>query len=162
MHFTYKLPANPAALFWITVGSGGLHMIINSWSDCITTPGNCGNQIRTCTNPYMKEMRIWFFFSLAKWSWFNYISFKNTTSGEICNFQIVGSAVRIAKVLSYQARAICFRIHWSIIGKQWCTFKPGRFLQTGGYLIGYTWALRRKWTLYVAYCGQKHWRGSLS
>lgn len=53
--YAYKLPANPAALFWMTVGSGGLHMIINSWSDCMTTPGNCGNQIRTCTNPYENE-----------------------------------------------------------------------------------------------------------
>lgn len=26
----YKLPANPAALFCMTVGSGGLHIIINS------------------------------------------------------------------------------------------------------------------------------------
>lgn len=44
-------PAKPAALFWMTVGSGGLHIIMSSWSDCITTPGNCGNQIRTWTNP---------------------------------------------------------------------------------------------------------------
>lgn len=48
---THKLPANPAALFWITVGSGGLHMMISSWSDIMTTPGNCGNHTRTCTNP---------------------------------------------------------------------------------------------------------------
>lgn len=27
---TYKLPAKPAALFCITVGSGGLHIMINS------------------------------------------------------------------------------------------------------------------------------------
>lgn len=47
----YKLPANPAALFCIIVGSGGLHIIISSWSDCITTPGNCGNQMRTWTKP---------------------------------------------------------------------------------------------------------------
>lgn len=48
---TYKLPANPAALFSIMVGSGGLHMIMSSWSDCMTTPGNCGNHTRTWTNP---------------------------------------------------------------------------------------------------------------
>lgn len=52
---TYKLPANPAALFSMTVGSGGLHIIINSWSDCITTPGNWGNHTLTCTKPYNKN-----------------------------------------------------------------------------------------------------------
>lgn len=48
---THKLPANPAALFSIIVGSGGLHIIMSSWSDCITTPGNWGNHTRTWTNP---------------------------------------------------------------------------------------------------------------
>jgi hypothetical protein len=36
---TYSAPANPAALFLVTVGSGGLHMMITSWSDIMTTPG---------------------------------------------------------------------------------------------------------------------------
>jgi hypothetical protein len=52
--FTYKLPANPAALFSIMVGSGGLHMMMSSWSDIMTTPGNWGNQMRTCTKPCNK------------------------------------------------------------------------------------------------------------
>lgn len=54
---TYKLPANPAALFSMMVGSGGLHMMISSWSDCITTPGNCGNHTRTWTKPWWKKAR---------------------------------------------------------------------------------------------------------
>lgn len=53
---TYKLPEKPAALFCMIVGSGGLHMIINSWSDCITTPGNWGNHTRTWTYP-LKQIK---------------------------------------------------------------------------------------------------------
>jgi len=49
---TYKLPANPAALFSIIVGSGGLHMMMSSWSDIITTPGNCGNHTRMWTKSW--------------------------------------------------------------------------------------------------------------
>ena len=48
---TYKEPANPVALFLVIVGSGGLHMIITSWSDIITTPGNLGNHTRTLMKP---------------------------------------------------------------------------------------------------------------
>jgi hypothetical protein len=56
--YTYKLPANPAALFSIMVGSGGLHIIMSSWSDIMTTPGNCGNQMRTCTKPCNKVNKV--------------------------------------------------------------------------------------------------------
>jgi fatty acid desaturase len=48
---TYRAPANAAALFFVIVGSGGLHMMITSWSDIITTPGIWGNQTRTLIKP---------------------------------------------------------------------------------------------------------------
>lgn len=43
----------------MTVGSGGLHIMISSWSDCMTTPGNCGNQMRTWTNPCGHQHNVW-------------------------------------------------------------------------------------------------------
>ena len=52
---TYNDPENPVALFFVTVGSGGLHMIITSWSDIITTPGNLGNHTRTLMKPCAKK-----------------------------------------------------------------------------------------------------------
>ena len=52
---TYNFPANPAALFDVTMGSAGLHMMMTSWSDIMTTPGSLGNQIRTLTKPCHKN-----------------------------------------------------------------------------------------------------------
>lgn len=60
---THKVPANPAALCLSRVGSGGLHMRINSWSANITTPGNAGNQIlrwiNSCNFGKKKKTRRW-------------------------------------------------------------------------------------------------------
>ena len=55
---TYRAPANPAALFWVTTLSGGLHMIMTSWSDIITTPGNLGNHTRTLMKPCMSSKQM--------------------------------------------------------------------------------------------------------
>lgn len=43
---TYKVPAKPAALCLSSVGSGGRHIRISSWSASITTPGKAGNHTR--------------------------------------------------------------------------------------------------------------------
>jgi len=39
-NITYMEPANPAAFDCNTVADGGLHIIMTSWSDSMTTPGS--------------------------------------------------------------------------------------------------------------------------
>jgi hypothetical protein len=48
---TYICPAKDAVFLEVTVDSGGLHMMMTSWSDIMTTPGNFGNHTRALMNP---------------------------------------------------------------------------------------------------------------
>ena len=69
-----------------TVWSTGLHMMITSWSDIMTTPCSFGNHIRTVMKPckiqlfwYLRNslIKIWWYFKQAFLSSFELISGKN-------------------------------------------------------------------------------------
>lgn len=162
--YTHKLPAKPAALFSITVGSGGLHMMISSWSDIITTPGNCGNHTRTCTKPCEKatKKKKFLFFSSnntndycqkrkekrIRYRWELEGNFGNTTSDlnthvspehaaprKVGDQQVVREQRHVRQVGPYLTDGIDHRIDRSIVGEQRMSLEAVGFLQPGRYHV---------------------------
>ena len=109
---TYKLPAKPAALFSIIVGSGGLHIMMSSWSDIMTTPGNCGNQMRTCTNPCGRISQLTphhTYAESANWPVKNRHN-SITLTRNIIEYQVVSDATSSEEVMQHQIGCadLCF------------------------------------------------------